>query len=463
MLKEGVEYISPQMINIQRDERQRREIDVEDLLPSIKRMGILNPIILSPEGDLIAGERRLTAALKLKLETVPVRYADTLTDLDRQLIELDENIRRLDLPWQDKARAMARMLEIFRQDDPNLTVQAFADHIGYNVNWVHKNLTAAEELAKGNERVVNAPTMTKAINVITRENERMTNNVLADILDGFAGETEAPPYETEELSDEDIATMPLSDVVIAAEERAQAPAKPPRVRPVEDDILIEDFHEWAANYSGPKFNLIHCDFPYGVNLQDSDQAGANRQMYEDSEDVYFELLATLAEHQNRFISSSAHMIFWYSMKFHSLTLDFFKDEMPEWTFDELPLIWHKTDNKGIAPDVERRPRRVYETALFGWRGDRKLVKLGSNAYGAPKANSSHVSEKPEPVLRQFLSMVCDSHSRLFDPTCGSGSALRAAESLGASRVLGLERDPEFAADARAKLKSFRSLRQLSGK
>ena len=35
-------------------------------------------------------------------------------------------------------------------------------------------------------------------------------------------------------------------------------------------------------------------------------------------------------------------------------------------------------------------------------------------------------------------------SSVFDPTCGSGTALRAAESLGATRVLGLERDSGFA-------------------
>ena len=456
MLREGFDYIDPSFIHIKRDERQRRDIDVEDLLPSIQRMGILNPLIIDSDLNLVAGERRLTAALKLKLPKVPYRMVEDLSELELQLIELDENIRREDLPWQDKARAMARMLAIYRTDDPNLTIQAFSDHIGYNVNHVHKTLTAAEELSKGNERVANAPTMTKAINVITRENERVTNNVLADILDGFAGETAQPDFHSfDEGADigTDISTLEGGELV--------EPKPISRVRPAEHDILNVSFHDWAESYSGPKFNLIHCDFPYGVDLQDSDQAGANRSMYEDSADVYWRLLDTLALAQQNVISSSAHMIFWYSMKFHTETVTFFKAHFPEWTFDELPLIWHKTDNKGIAPDVERRPRRVYETALFGWRGDRKLVKLGSNAYGAPKANSNHVSEKPEPVLRQFLSMVCDSHSRLLDPTCGSGSALRAAESLGASRVLGLELDGEFAEDARAKLKTFRSLRQLS--
>jgi ParB/RepB/Spo0J family partition protein len=445
MLTHDIELIPPQNIFIPRDERQRREVDVDDLIPSIQRLGILNPIIVDQDGTLVAGERRLTAAIKLGLEFVPIRRTESLSEIDAQLVELDENLRREELPWQDRALAMKKMLDLFRQEDPGQTVQSFSDFIGYHMNHVHKCLAAADELARGNERVLRAPTMTKAINVLTRENERVTNNALADIIDSFSEPAEAPPLESDDVLDSTI--FAVETIASDQEER---------------DIQTTSFHEWADNYRGEKFNLIHCDFPYGLDFQDSDQAGSDtRRMYEDSEDVYWELLQTLAANQDRIVSSSAHMIFWYSMKYHTQTLEFLSHYLPEWTFDELPLIWHKTDNKGIAPDVERRPRRVYETALFGWRGDRKLVKLGSNAYGAPKANSSHVSEKPEPVLRQFLSMVCDSHTRLLDPTCGSGSALRAAESLGASKVLGLEIDPEHAADARAKLKTFRALRRLS--
>ena len=44
-------------------------------------------------------------------------------------------------------------------------------------------------------------------------------------------------------------------------------------------------------------------------------------------------------------------------------------------------------------------------------------------------------------------MIVDEYTNMLDPTCGSGSALRAAEALGASRMLGLEWNESFAADA----------------
>jgi DNA modification methylase len=54
-----------------------------------------------------------------------------------------------------------------------------------------------------------------------------------------------------------------------------------------------------------------------------------------------------------------------------------------------------------------------------------------------------MSIKPEPVLREFFRMFVDEFTTMLDPTCGSGTALRAAEGLGAKRVLGIEIDKEF--------------------
>jgi len=90
------------------------------------------------------------------------------------------------------------------------------------------------------------------------------------------------------------------------------------------------------------------------------------------------------------------------------------------------------------------PRRIYETCLFGHRGDRKIVSSVANAYGAPTDRSQHMSAKPEPVLRHFFRMFVDENSTVLDPTCGSGTALRAAESLGAAHILGIEVNEEFA-------------------
>jgi DNA modification methylase len=151
-------------------------------------------------------------------------------------------------------------------------------------------------------------------------------------------------------------------------------------------------------------------------------------------------------------------MFWFSMHNYYSTLDHFT-RYSDILFDPFPLIWLKSDNVGILPDPSRGPRRIYETAFFGSRGDRKIVAPISNAYAAPTDRSQHMSIKPEPVLRNFFRMFVDESSLVLDPTCGSGSSLRAAESLNARYVLGIEINKEFAEGANRTLKTSRALRR----
>jgi len=76
---------------------------------------------------------------------------------------------------------------------------------------------------------------------------------------------------------------------------------------------------------------------------------------------------------------------------------------------------------------------------------------------APTVKGRHMSEKPAEMLRHFFRMIVSEHTMMLDPTCGSGSALRAAQSLMSRRVLGLEANPEFAALARLALEAAEDL------
>jgi tRNA1(Val) A37 N6-methylase TrmN6 len=94
------------------------------------------------------------------------------------------------------------------------------------------------------------------------------------------------------------------------------------------------------------------------------------------------------------------------------------------------------------------------------RADRKVVEPVSLCYSGPGAKGIHASEKSEPMLRHFFRMFVDEYTELLDPTCGSGAALRAAESMKAKRCLGLEINSEFADSARTALSQARVRNQL---
>ena len=78
--------------SIQVGERHRRDLgDVEQLAASIAELGLLHPIVIKPDGVLIAGERRLEACKKLKWADVAVTVVNIDAIVDG---ELAENIYR---------------------------------------------------------------------------------------------------------------------------------------------------------------------------------------------------------------------------------------------------------------------------------------------------------------------------------------------------------------------------------
>src|SRR5215472_5554168 len=84
------------LIDVNRNERQRRNLDVEKLLPSIRQRGVIQPIIVEElEGgryNLVAGERRYTASQRLGIPDIPARLAGDLSPIEHQLLELEENV-----------------------------------------------------------------------------------------------------------------------------------------------------------------------------------------------------------------------------------------------------------------------------------------------------------------------------------------------------------------------------------
>ena len=134
----------------------------------------------------------------------------------------------------------------------------------------------------------------------------------------------------------------------------------------------------------------------------------------------------------------------------------FKFKCPSLEVQTHPLIWLHSDNSGITSNYKWRPRHIYDTALLMHRGDIPMAKLKADAYSAPSDRKIHPSTKPEPMLRFFFEMFVDDQTSILDPTCGSGSSIRAAESLGAKRVQGIEMNWEYCEAARLALKESRA-------
>ena len=98
---------------IRPDENQPRrhlvEEGIEDLAESIRRVGLINPIIIDARGTIIAGERRYLACKLAGEQYVPVRVLEPKHD--RLEVSLIENIQRENLHPLDEAMAFAEILQ----------------------------------------------------------------------------------------------------------------------------------------------------------------------------------------------------------------------------------------------------------------------------------------------------------------------------------------------------------------
>ena len=87
--------------------------DLEELAESIKRNGLLQPILVRKDGDgyqIIAGERRWQACKSLGLDRVPIRVRE-VDDDETIILALVENIQRSDLNPIEEAYGYRRMME----------------------------------------------------------------------------------------------------------------------------------------------------------------------------------------------------------------------------------------------------------------------------------------------------------------------------------------------------------------
>ena len=100
---------------------------MEELANSIRQKGLLQPILVRRSGDafeLVAGERRLRAAVQAGLTEVPAVVRD-LSDGEAAEIAIIENVQREDLDPMEKARAFKRLQEEF-----GLTQDLISERIG---------------------------------------------------------------------------------------------------------------------------------------------------------------------------------------------------------------------------------------------------------------------------------------------------------------------------------------------
>jgi ParB family chromosome partitioning protein len=114
----GFVELERQIDSIVVGERHRRHPgDLTKLMESLTRVGLLQPVTITPDGYLICGYRRLAAAKELGWRTLRVWVRSGISDeLTRLLAERDENSTHEPLAPDEAAKLYQELLDLVKED-----------------------------------------------------------------------------------------------------------------------------------------------------------------------------------------------------------------------------------------------------------------------------------------------------------------------------------------------------------
>ena len=179
----------------------RRNFDEEDLRSlsrSIVENGILQPLVVrrinSTEFELIAGERRLRAAIMAGLGKVPC-VVHKCSDKESALLALIENLQRADLSMFEEARGIARLIRKY-----GLTQEQAALKLGKKQSTMANKLRLLRLTFEEQEWILTANLSERHARALLRiSDENLRREVLSRIITDNMSVGEAEAFVTDVL------------------------------------------------------------------------------------------------------------------------------------------------------------------------------------------------------------------------------------------------------------------------
>lgn len=407
--------------------RQRKEMNPEalvDLANSIAKNGLLHPVVVRKLGTdtytLVAGERRLKAleylwglGENLHCEEkhflegfVPVTYLGDLDPVDAFEAELDENLHREDLTWQERSTSTAQLYELRRlqaqkaglAEPPPSSIagELYPDHHPDAASKaVRRELILARNLHDPD--VAKASSADEGMKVLKRKEEAQRSFDLGKTVGKTFG---AHSHQ----------------------------------------LYLGNCLDWMRLADPDQFDVILTDPPYGINAQEFNDSGGKAtggHSYDDSYSHWLGLIGQFSIASYRVAKHQAHIyVFCDIDNFVELRAIL---GAAGWKCFRTPLVWHNPTGQR-APWPQHGPHRRYQLCLYAIKGERPTLKLAPDLVTyASDQNLGWSAQKPVDLYRDLLSRSCRAGDRALDPFAGSGPIFPAAHSL-KIRATGIEMD-----------------------
>lgn len=382
-----------------------------ELKSSLERNGQLNPVIVDANMELVAGFRRLSAARALGWKQIEVKIREDLDEYSRREIELEENIMRLDMTWQEEQIAIDELDRLKRATDPNWGQRETAQLLGKE----QADISRAKSLAQGMKlfpEIMKAKSKSQALAFLTQKARNINRRL--DVQ---------------------------SDSLRYAE--------------IEDKILLGDSTELIKALPDGWIRAIVTDPPFGIDFDKriEDTIGSTSS-YKDDADNYRRLLG-MAPELYRVLQPDGVLVWFLGFTWYEEAKQVFRDA--GFTVDEIPIVWDRSDGRTFTSRPDRWFGRGYDIALHAVKGNPQNPQKGkSNVLRfAPvaAADKELLVERPVELYAELIRRLTVPGEIVADFFVGSGSCPAAAASLGRD-YFGIELDPDRRARAITKIKSY---------
>jgi len=385
--------------------------DIEGLARSIDEIGLLHPVVVRPDGMLVAGERRIKACLLLGWTDIPV----TVIDLDAIVRgECDENQKRKD--WTPtEAVAIAKALEPMEREAARERQEATQ---GNRQSGVEK--FTEPEKGRALDKVADAvglsrPTLTKAQEVIRAAEEN----------------PEVYGYLPEKMDQTSIEKAYREKRRIDREAEAARRREQDQNAPI---VCEADALSFLATMGERSVDLLLTDPPYMTDLPDVAAFAA--------EWVPVAL--------SRVKLSGRAYIFTgpYPEELHAYLTVLLAQS--DFTIGNV-LVWTYRNTMGPSPKMAYKNNWQACFYLYGPKAaPLDCVTLEEQFsvqdFGAPHANGYHAWQKPDGLAERLVLHGSEPGDLVVDPFVGTGTFVLAAGKLG-RRAIGADTSPDMLAIA----------------
>jgi ParB/RepB/Spo0J family partition protein len=386
--------------------------DISGLIESMKQEGVIQPLAVTDNEDgtytLLAGGRRITAAIKANIESLPVRcYPSTLSELERRSIELMENIQRLDLDWLEAAK-LKKEIHLLQTQIHGEKISTSPDASGWSkrdtadlIGKSHASLIQDMQLADAVQmfpELAKAKNKSDATKMLGKLQEDMVRSELAARIEA---KTSATPLDK------------IHQTLI-------------------NQYLVNDFFLGIKQIPANSIDFIELDPPYAIDLN-SQKRGMKLGYTDNYNEVdmasYDQFLIDTLTECKRVMTSASWMILWHAKQWR-WTIQSILVSL-ELEFDE--GIWYKGP-VGQTNTPALHLASSFEPFMYVRKGSPSIIRQGrSNVFHYKPVFSGskiHPTERPIEMIQDMIQTFCWEGARILVPFLGSGNTILAASNLG---------------------------------